>query len=251
MNRLSSLLYMTYFDFVVHYRKTMIGPFWALMGPTLFIFTLGLLFARIGNANEDIFIPHLAIGLITWTLISGFVIGSTTVFQRNRSQIMQGGMSIIDIVTVDMFRTILLFLHQVIIIAVVFYLYDVTVAMTSLVSIGGLILLIANGAWLTMFFGIVGARYRDLSEVITAVMRIAFLATPIIWMPADTGRGGMMGAFLTFNPFYHFLEIVRAPLLGNHVTQLSWLVVVTFTLVGFLLTYLFYQRLARRIPLWV
>ena len=91
MNRFTSLLYITYFNFAVHYRKTVIGPLWVLIGPTLFIATLGLLFAEVSSATVEIFIPHLSVGVITWTLVSGFVIGSTTVFQRSRAQIMQGG----------------------------------------------------------------------------------------------------------------------------------------------------------------
>lgn len=241
---------MTYFDFAVHYRKTMIGPLWVLMGPTLFIATLGLLFSRVSNADANVFIPHLTVGLITWTLVSGFVIGSTTVFQRNRAQIMQGGMSLLDITAVEVMRTILQFLHQIAIVAVVFYIFDVAMTWYSWVSALGLFILIANGAWLTMFFGIVGARYRDLAEVVTAVMRIAFLATPIIWMPAD-GAGGIMGAFLTYNPFYHFLDIVRSPLLGSDIALLTWIIVGLFTVLGFLVTFVFYRKLGQRVPLWI
>ncbi len=251
MNKFSSLLYMTYFDFAVHYRKTMIGPAWVLMGPSLFICTLGLLFASVSNSEKDIFIPHLSIGLVTWTLVSGFVIGSTTVFQRSRSQIMQAGMSLLDIVTVDVMRTVIQFLHQVIIIAVVFYVFDLSVTWYCLVSLIGLAILVVNGIWLTVLFGIIGARYRDLAEVVTALMRIAFLATPIIWLPGERGAGGIMGIFLTYNPFYHFLDIVRAPLLGQQITSLTWLVVAGFTVVGASLTLAFYRKLAHRVPLWV
>ena len=249
MIRLSSLLYMTYFDFAVHYRKTMIGPVWVLLGPTLFIATLGLLFAEVASIDLSVFIPHLTVGFITWTLVQGFVTGSTTVYQRNRAQIMQGGMSLLEIAIVDVLRTVLHFLHQVIIIVVIFYLYGVNWTPYSLLSLLGLLVLVANGAWLTVFFGMVGARYRDLHEVVMAIMRIAFLATPIIWMPGDAGN--IMNAFLTFNPFYHFLEIVRAPLLGNAVEPLTWMVVGGFTVFGYGITTLFYRRLHFRVPLWV
>ncbi|MDA0978827.1 MAG: ABC transporter permease [Proteobacteria bacterium] len=251
MKPFTSLLYITYFDFAVQYRKTMIGPIWVLMGPTLFIATLGLLFAQVSNLPKDVFIPHLSIGLITWTLVSGFVVNSTTVFQRNRAQILQGGMSLLDIVAVDVMRTVLHFLHQVIIILVIFFLYDLTMTWHFLISLLGLCALVINGLWLTMLFGIVGARYRDLAEVVSAVMRIAFLATPIIWQPVERGVGGIMGLFLTYNPFYHFLDLVRAPLLGYEVSWLSFLVVGSITLVGLVTSFLFYKKLGFRVPLWV
>ena len=83
-------------------------------------------------------------------------------------------------------------------------------------------------------------------------MRVAFLATPIIWMPGmGGGRSKVMGAFLDFNPFYHFLELIRAPLLGNPIAPLSWIVVITITITGFTLAYYFYNRFAKNIPLWV
>jgi ABC-2 type transport system permease protein/lipopolysaccharide transport system permease protein len=241
---------MTYFQFAVQYRKTMIGPAWVLLGPTLFILTLGMLFSEVSQVSAAEFVPHLAIGFICWTLISGFVIGSTTVFQRSRAQVLQGGMSLLDIVAVDVMRTILHFLHQIVIIVVVFFLYDLKWTYYSWVCFIGLVILIINGIWLTMLFGIIGARYRDLYEIVNAVMRIAFLATPIIWLPSERA-GGVMGAFLAFNPFYHFLNVIRAPLLGQPVEAVSWFVVIGFTVAGMGITTWFYHHLGRRIPLWV
>ena len=165
---------------------------------------------------------------------------------------MQGAMNLASIVVTEVFSTTLQFLHQVIIIVVVFVVMGKSISLYSLISFVGLLLLIANGFWLTYFFGIIGARYRDLREIITPIMRIAFLATPIIWIP-DTGEGrsAVMTAFLTFNPFYHFLEIVRAPLLGNPIDPLSWIVVLAITGVGFTLAWIFQKRFAHKIPLWV
>ena len=245
------LIYLALFNFIIRYRKTFLGPIWIVIGPSVFIGTLGLLFSRIGNVDSKLLIPHLSVGLILWTLVSGFIVSSTAVFQRSRSQILQGSMSVPNIVMMNVFSTIIQFLHQVIIVVVVFALTGTRVSLYSLISFIGLGLLIANGVWLTYLFGIIGTRYRDLTEVVQPLMRIAFLATPIIWMPGLGDRGGVLGAYLVINPFYHFLEIVRAPLLGNSVNPLSWIVVLSITGVGFALTRIVNDRFARNIPLWV
>lgn len=247
----ATLLIMPLLQFLIRYRRTALGPLWLLIGPSLFIALLGLLYAEIGASSPGEFVPHLAIGLITWTLVQGFVTGSPTVFQRGRAQIMQGAQSLDDVVSVDVITTLLTFLHQVPIIVVVFLIYQLPLHWAALESLIGLVFIIVNGVWVTQVFGILGARYRDLTEVFAALMRIAFLATPIIWMPGDNGRGGVMVAFLTYNPFYHFLEVVRAPLLGNDVALLSWAVVIGITVAGFALARVLTTRYARFVPLWI
>lgn len=250
-SRFLILLYTTWFGFVVGYRKTIIGPIWLVAGPALFILSLGFLFSRVNGIAAEIFIPHLTVGLIIWTLMGNFVNNSATIFQRMRTQVLQGGLTLHNIVVVDLLSNIIAFLHQVVIIALVMLIYSIGVTAYSFVSIIGLLLILINGYWITYFFGIIGARYRDLDEVFQMVMRIAFLATPIIWMPGTDGRGGIVGSFLTFNPFYHFLELVRAPLLGNEIEWLSWAVVLGITGTGVVLARLFYMRFSRYVPLWV
>ncbi|MBC7284270.1 ABC transporter permease [Hoeflea sp.] len=245
------LSYIPLLQFLIRYRRTALGPLWLLIGPSLFIALLGGLYAEIGAAEAQAFVPHLAVGIVLWTLFQSFVTGSATVFQRGKAQIMQGAQTTGDIVAVDVISTLLAFLHQVPIVIAVFIIYRVPLSWTSLESLLGLGLILANGYWVTYVFGIFGARYRDLSEIFQALMRIAFLATPIIWMPGAGGRGSVMDAFLAFNPFYHFVETVRAPLLGNEVSTLSWIVVVSITVIGFGVARITTERYSRLVPLWI
>ena len=248
-------IYVAWFSFIVRYRSTTLGPFWLIVGPILFIGLLGALYANVGNVPANILIPSMTVGLIVWTLIGGFAGQSSTVFQRNRAQLLQGSMSLTEIVMVDVITTVLQFMHQIIIIVAVFIIFLQPLTLYSLLGVVGLVLVIANGYWLTMVFGIVGARYRDLSQVMSAILRIAFLATPIIWVVPEVASGnfrnGLLGKFLLLNPFYHFLEIIRAPLLGNRIAWSTWVVVFLMTIGGFTLMRFMHKRFARLVPLWV
>jgi ABC-2 type transport system permease protein/lipopolysaccharide transport system permease protein len=232
------------------YRKTSLGPLWLLVGPTMFVVFLGYLFSKVNSSELNVFVPHLAIGYITWTLISGFVTGGSTVFQKKRSEILQGNMRLTDVVLADNFDTFLHYLHQFLVIIFVFIYFKISLTLYSLVGVLGLLILTINGFWVTVFLGIVGARYRDLVEIVSSVMRIAFFVTPIIWIPID-GAGGALGNFLKFNPFYHFLELIRAPLLGNPIQITTWVTVLMFTVLGFILTTIVYQKNAKTLPLWI
>ena len=243
-------VYSTWLKFAMKYRKTSLGPLWLLVGPTLFVIFLGYLFSKVNSSELNVFVPHMAIGYITWTLISGFVTGGSTVFQRRRSEILQGNMRLTDIVLSDNFETLLTYLHQAVVIILVFLYFRLVPNLYSAISFVGLFLLVINGFWVTVFFGLIGARYRDLVEIVSSVMRIGFFITPIIWIPID-GAGGALGNFLKYNPFYHYLELVRAPLLGNPISQFSWVVVITITALGFILTTIVYRKSSKSLALWV
>jgi len=246
-----SFIFLPYFAFLLRYRRTVLGPLWLLIGPSVFIALLGLLYAEIATAEPEVFMPHLAIGLIVWTLINGFIVGSSTVLQRSRPQILQGAQSLDASVYIEVITTLLVFAHQLPIIMIVFLIYGIELSWLAFEGFLGLSLLVANGVWASYVFGILGARYRDLVEMFTSVMRIAFLATPIIWMPGEGMRGGVMSAFLNYNPFYHFVEIIRAPLLGQAPALLSWGVVIGFTTIGFLAAWFLKKRYARLVPFWL
>jgi ABC-type polysaccharide/polyol phosphate export permease len=242
--------YIAWFNFVVNYRKTTLGPFWLLVGPFLFIAIIGALYSQVNSADPVVFIPYLAVGLIVWTLLGGFVNTSTTVFQRNSAHILQGSMGLFGIVIVNMVSIVLEFMHQTLIILAVFLYFGISLSAYAFLSIVGLVIILANGLWLTMAFGIVGARYRDLAQITSAIMRIAFLATPVIWLADSASRGGL-NAFLLYNPFYHFLELVRAPLLGQPIALTSWIAVLLITVGGFAFAAFLYKRFGRLVPLWI
>ena len=96
-----------------------------------------------------------------------------------------------------------------------------------------------------------GARYSDLGELVQTLLRLAFFVTPIVWMPASTGRGGLVGAFLYANPFYYLIEIIRRPMVQGHVPWLEIGVVLAAAPLIWLLASLAYGRAKPYIPLWV
>jgi len=228
-----------------------LGPIWLMVSPAMFIIMLGYLFAQVGGRSLAVFVPHLAVGYITWTLVSGIVTNGTTLFHRRRSELLQGDIRLTDLVLSNFFSTFLQFLHQIpVIIAVMIWFKIMPTASGVLMSLFGLCLIVINGIWMIIIAGIIGTHYRDLAEIISAFMRLAFFITPIIWMD-DGGAGGLLGAYLIFNPFFHFLDIVRAPLLGDTIMVATWIFVALSTCLGGIFAAALYRFQARSIAMWV
>jgi lipopolysaccharide transport system permease protein len=56
---------------------------------------------------------------------------------------------------------------------------------------------------------------------------------------------------LDLNPFYHFIQIVRAPLLDQEPSLENWVVSISIAVVGWIVTLMLFGRYRRRIAYWL
>jgi ABC-type polysaccharide/polyol phosphate export permease len=112
------------------------------------------------------------------------------------------------------------------------------------VAVIGLGLLTVNAAWAGMLAAIFSARFRDVPQIVVSVMQFAMFMTPVFWQP---GRLGRAHAILVFNPFYHMLEAVRAPLLGVQPDAHTYSFLALMAVAGWALTFAVFTRTRRRI----
>src|SRR5262249_35858658 len=117
-----------------------------------------------------------------------------------------------------------------------------------LLVIPGLVLIVLTGAWVVLLLGLICARFRDIPEIVRSVMRVVFFLTPVIWQPDLVSRRAV---FLTTNPFYHYIELLRGPLLNKPFDPLHWYVAGALTIGGWIVTLALYQRFRQRIAYWL
>jgi ABC-2 type transport system permease protein/lipopolysaccharide transport system permease protein len=79
-------------------------------------------------------------------------------------------------------------------------------------------------------------------------VQVLFLITPIIWMPDLLGPRQYMAEC---NPFFHLIEIVRAPMLGVSPSQQTIWVTLAVTAANALTTGLLFHRFRARIAFWI
>jgi ABC-type polysaccharide/polyol phosphate export permease len=113
-----------------------------------------------------------------------------------------------------------------------------------LLALVGVALMLLNASWLSLLAGIVSARFRDIPQIVMSIMQFAIFMTPVFWLPDRFGRHA---AVLDLNPFYHLLQAVRAPLLGQPVALHTYVVLVVMATVGWVLTFGLFARTRRRI----
>lgn len=237
-------------DVKQRYRRSKLGPFWLTISMGVLIGALGLVFGGIFNAPMGEFLPFLAIGIIMWAYISTVINEGCTVFISSDAIIKQLPLPLFLHVMRVIWRNVVILAHNVAIIPVLFILFLKPLGLIGLLAIPGLLLTTLTLAWVALLVGILCTRYRDLSQIVASVMQIAFYVTPIIWMPSMlTGRASFI--FLDANPFYHLIEVIRAPLLGSAPTLTNWLVSLAIALLGWFVTIMIYGRYKNRISYWL
>ena len=234
------------------YRRSVLGPFWLTISMGVLVAALGTLYGALFNVELTVYVPHLALGFIVWTLISGLITDGCTAFIAAEGIIKQTNLRLSVHVYRIVWRNVLILFHNAAIFVVVAAIFAIGPGWIGFLALAGLAFLVLNGIWAGLVLGIVSARFRDVPPILDSVVRILFFVTPIIWMPElMPGRALMLAVVLDFNPLFHFVELVRAPLLGHAPGLVSWLAVSGITLGGWLLAFALLRRYRRRIAYWV
>ena len=79
-------------------------------------------------------------------------------------------------------------------------------------------------------------------------MRIAFFLTPVMWIPEMLGSRAYLALY---NPFAYFVELIRAPLLGQAVPALTWMLVLGVTATGWAAAWAVFARYRGRVAYWL
>lgn len=237
-------------DVKQRYRRSKLGPFWLTISMGVLIGALGLVFGGIFNIPMREFLPFLAIGIILWTYISTVINEGCTAFIDSDAVIKQLPLPMFLHVMRVVWRNLVILTHNLVIIPLLFLVFLRPLDLTALLFIPGLVLSTLTLAWVALLAGVLCTRYRDLAQIVGSVLQIAFYLTPIIWMPSMmAGRKGFI--FLDINPFYHLIEVIRAPLLGSVPTLTNWLVSIAMVVIGWVITLVVYGRYKSRISYWL
>jgi ABC-type polysaccharide/polyol phosphate export permease len=235
-------------DVLLRYWRSLLGPFWLTLSMGVMIATLGSIYSDILRLPTVQYLPYLATGIIVWGLISALVSEGCQTFIESDWLIRQIDLPLAMFPMRVVWRNFIVFLHNVAIYLLLLMVLPIPIRWATLTAIPALLLLLSNGLWCGILLGMMSARFRDLPQIVSSLMQVAFFATPIIWS-ADALSGKTV--LVTANPFFHLIEIVRSPLIGRSVPVHSWIVTCVISLAGWTMALLVFRHFHRRISYWV
>jgi ABC-type polysaccharide/polyol phosphate export permease len=241
-------LRLSWMDIRLRYQRSYLGPLWLTIQTAVFILAVGTIFGLVLQGLKADYLPYFALGYIIWGFVSTAVLESCELFPQSQQYILHMRLPYPLWLFQLIFRNLLILLHMVPIYIAIALFYQIAPGWHLVMLPIGLVLLLMNVAWACLVLAVVCLRYRDLTRLMQSAVPVAFLATPIIWTADSLGEHVYIAEA---NPIYHLIEIVRAPLLGQPPSVLSWAVALAIGAVGWWLALALYRRGRRRIAFWL
>jgi len=235
-------------DIKQRYRRSIIGPFWFTLSTAIMVGVLGALYSTLLKQDIKQYLPFLAIGLVVWQFISATATEACTVFISSGYLIKQIKLPLTVHVCRQVWRNFVIFLHSLPVVIIALIIFGKWPNIEILFLPIGLFILLLNALWITIVLGVLCARYRDILPIVGNFIQIAFFFTPVMWSPDILQKKAWIA---DYNPLYHLIELIRAPVLGDQIQSISWIVSVGMLIIGFVLAQLLMTKFRNRVVYWL
>jgi lipopolysaccharide transport system permease protein len=242
---------LAYQDVKLRYRRSILGPFWLTLSMAITVYSMGYLYGHLFHTNLQTYFPFLVSGMLSWTLVSTCITELTDAFATADGLIKQIKLPYSLYIHRVVTRNIIIFFHNIIVLIPIVAIYheSAKVDLNSLYLLLGLAIFYFNAITYGLALAMIGARYRDLSQIIKSLIQVAFFVTPVMWNPSLLPDKDHY--LVVLNPFYAFVELIRAPLLGNCPSLMTFFVSGLITAFGIWLCASMFVKYRSRIVYWL
>lgn len=232
------------------YRRTYLGPWWMTIQMIIFVGGLSLLFGILLGQDLKEFVPYVTCGFIGFSWMTGMIQGGATSITGNASAIKTtpGPLSIYALR--NFAGNTIQFIHDAIVIVAVIVVFQVTVTSSLLYLPLALFAIALNGIAVSLWLGPLVARYRDVGQIVTSIVRVLFFFTPVFWVASDLSNRQLV-LLSGWNPLTYLLELFRTPLLGKDPSTITLIGVAIITVVNVTVGIVHFSRTRDRIAYWV
>ena len=230
------------------YRRSVLGPLWISLSLAIFVFTIGFLWSTIFKIEIQSYLPYFCVGFILWSFISSSLIEASGVFAKSQNIIKQINLPLSFFIFSLVAKQLMIFLHNFIVFIIISIIFKISFIKFFPLIIIGLFIYIFTTIWFALLVGIISTRFRDVEQIIPSILQIAFFTTPIIWKAEFSGKKAFI---VDYNPVFHFIEILRGPLLGYAPSAYNYLVVGIFTLICSIISFVVFAKYRKKIAYWI
>lgn len=239
---------LAWYDTVLRYRRSMLGPLWLTISMGLMLLGMGPLYSALFNVPLTRFFPHLTLGIIFWTFFTTTINDGCNVFIAAARYMKSGEFSGSLFVWRSLARNFIQLAHHIVLYVPVALWAGIRPSASMLLFIPGMMIVLMNLHALSITLGIICARFRDVALIMTSVLQLLMFLTPVFWLPDSLPS---RAHFILYNPLAQMLDVVRLPLLSDSPAPGTWRFLALFTLLNVAVAAVLYARNRRRLVYWL
>lgn len=197
------------------YVRTKLGNLWLGLTNLLSIAVLAIVYGTVFKV-EDFreYAVYLGVGLVLWNSLSGAISSAPRLFEQSRDSINNINLPPIFYALEEWAFQVQTFFQSVIMVMLGLSLFQPSLlANLLLYGLPGTINFLLFMFWLPLIICLLGARFKDVYQLVPIILQLVFLLSPILYRKANLGSFQWIAAF---NPLYQAFSPLRDSLiLGN------------------------------------
>lgn len=235
---------------LARFSRTYFGSFWLGLSNLLSVALLGLVYGAVFKVADPYkYAVYLGIGITIWGLLSQSLNGGCALLTMKRDQLVNNSMPAIFYCLEEWAFQVQTFAQAFLIILIAGSIIEPSLIIHAFTSA---LIPLLNAflfcLWMIIGMSLLGARYKDASQLIPIILQLLFLVSPILYKRENLGA---LTILADMNPLYQILAPLRNAVIHgtfNLVNELFALVINGILI--FVMMFLM-RRYRYRLPLWV
>lgn len=195
------------------WRRSFLGVLWSIIQPLGMTALLSIVFSQIFRTEITQYAPYILSGMIVWEFVTITALGGSLAFVQADAYIKQCRHPLaIYTLRTTITNLLVLMLASTSLVGWVLIVMPQNFGWSWLAALT-LYPILALVAWpLATLLAYVGVRFRDVPHALGLVFQAMWFVSPI-YFEAKVFKSSKLHGLVDYNPIYHMLEIIRAPLL--------------------------------------
>lgn len=241
-------LALSWTEFIATYRRSYFGLIWVVLSFAAFVFVKLIIFSSLIDAEDaKYYNAYLVVGIYVWMHLTTMMNTAPDTFVSVqgwiRSEPLPFSLYIYKSVMRELYNFVLMF----VVVVSAFIYIGMPLGQNSWMSVLATAFLLMSSFSIKLLLGLISARFRDVSHLVKATMLPLMFLTPIFWLPEQ--MPGLM-KYLWWNPFFHYIEIFRAPLITEEIPVDSWIFTGVFFVLVSVAGFALFARYRQRLVFW-
>ena len=217
------------------FARTFFGSFWLGLSNLLSIAALALVYGTVFKVQDfDTYVVYLGLGLVVWNSLGAAIGTAPNLFEHNHAHVHNTNMHPVFFTLEEWAFQLQTFAQSFAFVVLVLSWFQHNLLL-NLLLFGWLPML--NLAlflfWFPLLVCLLGARYRDLYQLVPIILQLVFLLSPILYKKTSLGA---MAWTATVNPIYQILSPIRDTLMTGEVSLSKGLLLLLMNVIGLLLS---------------